>query len=188
MKLKFFLSFIMASLALVPSVADANDATLMCGPESPNYSVDPHSVSCSPEQYGFSYDYSGNLVPLPMEFHDGPSISEAPPPSQTRRTPPPNPLDDLRILEQSFIGNLFWQGFHLSGQSYEDAMNAARFGQALEGVGGALSGAVPYGGFTGYRGSVYWNDMTGGVQPLPRSPGMMEQQLGNQGTSRQYYP
>lgn len=175
MKSKILFSCLTAGILLAPFSAQANEASLMCGPDHPIPSSDTRNM-CSPEDYGFSYDQYGNLRPSgPVTYHDGPTIS-AERPDQRSSTPPRDILRDTEILTGSVLGSAMYSTSIFTGTSHEDAMNLAEFGyyagEVFGAVGGNGSGMIesPIPG------------LAGSSSVMPQSPPIMEQQLGNRGS------
>ena len=172
-KLLFFC--LTASMILAPFSAQANESSLMCGPDHPIPPSDTRNM-CSPEDYGFSYDQDGTLSPSgPVTYHDGPTIS-AERPGQRSSTPPRNLSRELDILTGSVLGSAMYSTSIFTGHSHDDAMNLAEFGyyagEVFGAVGGNGSGMIesPVPG------------LAGSSSVMPQSPPILEQQLGNRGS------
>ena len=139
MKIADFGLFLVIGYLTVPSIAHADDLSLMC--HSSDIFQNSTDLMCTPEQYGFTYNQnSGQFSPLPpaLENHVGPTISEAS--DGPHSTTPRDVLGELEILTGSPFGGAAYGAMRSIGASHEDSMNAGRAASLIDEIGGAHRG------------------------------------------------
>jgi hypothetical protein len=139
MKIANFGLFLVIGYLTVPSIAQADDVSLMC--DSSERSENSAHLMCTPEQYGFTYNQnSGQFSPLPPALgnHVGPTISEAS--DSPHRRAPRDVLGELETLTGSPFGGAAYGAMRSIGASHEDSMNAGRAASHIDEIGGAHRG------------------------------------------------
>ncbi|MEM9446709.1 MAG: hypothetical protein AAGA18_15310 [Verrucomicrobiota bacterium] len=169
MKNKLALLLLAVGTTFIPVVAQANDSSLMCGPDAQVYQDGP---MCSMEQYGFTLDDRGNMVP-DFTLDDSPTISTLRP--ENMGPPPRNIIREAEILNGSPLASGLYGLDTFLGFSHEDAMNFAEFGYHAGNVAGSVAG----------NGSAMLESpvpgLAGSSTVIPHSPLLLEQQLGDRG-------
>ncbi|NEZ58709.1 hypothetical protein [Adonisia turfae] len=138
-KISFLLSLVAAFVSILP--AKANETAPMCSPQDSYSHISTEDLSCDPEDYGFTYNSDGNLTPLEFDYHDGPTISNAPPQDRVSHRRPRTIQEEGEIVTGSVLGSALYWTSKAGGRSHEEAMDMAEFGyhagSVIEGVAGS---------------------------------------------------